>query len=172
MGCQRSSWLRNPGRMFILLPPHVAAQPLVCLPSGSLFFCPTTLSALAMLWNAVDIRWHSPPFFPTLVYYSPVSLTKPPFVPSCNISKYVDIACVEIIMPVWTPNSKFDFNEHLQHTKTATSFLRSLSMPFVPKHLPPLRMFVSMVPGCNRNNLKSKKGSSFQHTPQQWETGA
>lgn len=135
-------------------------------------FLSTTLSALAMLWNAVDIRWHSPPFFPTLVYYSPVSLTKPPFVPSCNISKYVDIACVEIIMPVWTPNSKFDFNEHLQHTKTATSFLRSLSMPFVPKHLPPLRMFVSMVPGCNRNNLKSKKGSSFQHTPQQWETGA
>lgn len=125
--------------------------------------------------NAVECCRHKmaqPPFFPTLVYYSPVSLTKPPFVPSCNISKYVDIACVEIIMPVWTPNSKFDFNEHLQHTKTATSFLRSLSMPFVPKHLPPLRMFVSMVPGCNRNNLKSKKGSSFQHTPQQWETGA
>ena len=69
-------------------------------------FLSTTLSALAVLWNAVDIRWHSPPFFPTLVYYSPVSLTKPPFVPSCNISKYVDVACVEIIMPVWTPRRK------------------------------------------------------------------
>ena len=41
------------------------------------------------------------------------------------------------IAPEQAPNSMFDFKEHLQHTKIATSLSGSLSMLLVPKHLPP-----------------------------------
>ena len=65
-----------------------------------------------------------------------------------------------------TPDSMIDFKEHLPHTKTATSCSRSLSVLFVPKHMPPL----AHVCVDNQNIPKQseiKHGMNFQFTFQQ-----
>ena len=60
-------------------------------------------------------------------------------------------------------------SKNIYGTPTATSCPRSLSVLFVPKHLPPVHMSVLMVSGCNQNSVKWKTERVFNSRCNNWK---